>query len=112
MLMAGLDGIKNKIDPTKAGFGPINKNIYHLPDAEKAKIKSVPGSLDESLAALENDHKFLTQGEVFSDELHPELDRLQADERDRPGQDQDPPVRDVPVLRRVNRWHFATRFFF
>jgi glutamine synthetase len=67
MLMAGIDGIKNKIDPTKAGFGPINKNIYHLPDAEKAKIKSVPSSLSESLKALENDHKFLTQGKVFSE---------------------------------------------
>jgi glutamine synthetase, type I len=67
MLMAGIDGIKRKIDPTKAGFGPLNKNIYHLSDAEKAKIKSVPGSLSDSLKALENDHKFLTQGGVFSD---------------------------------------------
>jgi glutamine synthetase len=67
MMMAGLDGIKNKIDPTKNGFGPINKNIYHLPEAEKAKIKSVPSSLTESLAALEKDHKFLTQGKVFSE---------------------------------------------
>lgn len=69
MLMAGIDGIKNKIDPTKAGFGPINKNIYHLPEAEKAKIKSVPGSLDQALAALEADHKYLTQGGVFSNEF-------------------------------------------
>jgi glutamine synthetase len=67
MMMAGLDGIKNKIDPAKNGFGPINKNIYHLPDAEKAKIRSVPSSLSESLKALENDHKFLTQGKVFSE---------------------------------------------
>jgi len=69
MLMAGVDGIKNKIDPTKAGFGPINKNIYHLPESEKAKIKSVPGSLDQALAALENDHKYLTQGGVFSQDF-------------------------------------------
>ncbi|WP_424358114.1 type I glutamate--ammonia ligase [Methanocella sp. MCL-LM] len=67
MLMAGLDGIKNKIDPTKAGFGPLNKNIYHLSDEEKAKIKSVPGSLEEALNALEADHKFLTQGKVFTE---------------------------------------------
>jgi glutamine synthetase len=67
MLMAGMDGIKNKIDPTRAGFGPLNKNIYHLSDAEKAKIRSVPGSLDESLNALEEDHKFLVQGKVFSE---------------------------------------------
>jgi len=69
MMMAGVDGIKNKIDPTKAGFGPINKNIYHLPEAEKAKIKSVPGSLDQALAALEADHKYLTQGGVFSQDF-------------------------------------------
>lgn len=69
MLMAGLDGIQKKIDPTKAGFGPINKNIYHLPEAEKAKIKSVPGSLDEALTALENDHEYLTKGGVFTEDL-------------------------------------------
>jgi glutamine synthetase len=69
MLMAGLDGIKNKIDPTKAGFGPINKNIYHLPPAEMAKIKSVPGSLDEALNALEADHAYLTKGSVFTEDF-------------------------------------------
>jgi glutamine synthetase len=69
MLMAGLDGIQTKIDPTKAGFGPINKNIYHLPEAEKAKIKSVPGSLDEALAALESDHDYLTKGGVFTEDF-------------------------------------------
>jgi glutamine synthetase len=69
MLMAGLDGIQKKIDPTKAGFGPINKNIYHLPEAEKAKIKSVPGSLDEALSALESDHDYLTKGGVFTEDF-------------------------------------------
>ena len=69
MLMAGLDGIKNKIDPTKAGFGPLNKNIYHLPESEKAKIKSVPGSLEQALAALENDHAYLTKGGVFTEDF-------------------------------------------
>ena len=66
MLMAGLDGIKRKIDPTKAGFGPLDKNIYELPEREASKIKSVPGSLDESLAALEKDHAYLLEGGVFS----------------------------------------------
>jgi glutamine synthetase len=66
MLMAGIDGIKHKIDPTAAGFGPLNKNIYHLSAEEKAKIKSVPGSLEESLAALEADNKFLLEGGVFT----------------------------------------------
>jgi len=66
MLMAGLDGIKRKIDPTKAGFGPLDKNIYELPEREAKKIKSVPGSLDESLAALEKDQAYLLDGGVFT----------------------------------------------
>ncbi|MBV8459735.1 MAG: type I glutamate--ammonia ligase [Candidatus Eremiobacteraeota bacterium] len=69
MLMAGLDGIKRKIDPTKAGFGPIDKNIYDLPEREARKIKSVPGSLDASLTALEDDHGYLLEGGVFSRDL-------------------------------------------
>ena len=69
MLMAGLDGIKKKIDPTKAGFGPLDKNIYDLPEREAKRIKSVPGSLDESLDALERDHAFLVDGGVFSEDL-------------------------------------------
>ncbi|TAM85611.1 type I glutamate--ammonia ligase [bacterium] len=68
-LMAGLDGIKRKIDPVKAGFGPLDENIYELPAQEAAKIRSVPGSLRESLTALENDHAFLTEGGVFSEDF-------------------------------------------
>ncbi|MNP61150.1 Glutamine synthetase [compost metagenome] len=66
MLMAGLDGIKNKIDPVKLGYGPFDKNIYELSAAEKAQIRSVPGSLEEALSALEADSEFLTQGGVFT----------------------------------------------
>jgi glutamine synthetase len=69
MLMAGLDGIKRKIDPTKAGFGPLDKNIYELPKSEARRIKSVPGSLDATLDALERDHDFMLQGGVFSEDL-------------------------------------------
>jgi glutamine synthetase len=65
MLMAGLDGIKNKIDPGK----PIDKDIYELEPAEKAKIKSTPGSLLEVLQALEKDHDFLLKGDVFTKDL-------------------------------------------
>jgi glutamine synthetase len=65
MLMAGLDGIKNKIDPGK----PIDKDIYELPPEEKAKIKSTPGSLLEVLEALEKDHDFLLTGGVFTPDL-------------------------------------------
>ncbi|MGV2794922.1 type I glutamate--ammonia ligase, partial [Clostridium perfringens] len=66
MLMAGLDGIKRKIDPRKEGYGPFDKNTYELSNEEKAEIRSVPGSLDEALSALENDYEFLTEGGVFT----------------------------------------------
>jgi glutamine synthetase len=69
MLMAGLDGIQNKIDPRKLGYGPYDKNIYELSDAEKKEIRSVPGTLDEALDALQADHEFLTRGGVFSQDF-------------------------------------------
>jgi glutamine synthetase len=68
-LMAGLDGIQRKIDPTEAGFGPIDANVFAWSDEQRASIKSLPSSLDEALNALEADHEFLLQGEVFSPEL-------------------------------------------
>lgn len=69
ILMAGLDGIKRKIDPVKAGFGPLDKNIWELEGAEAKKIKNVPGSLTESLAALEADNSYLLQGGVFTEDI-------------------------------------------
>ncbi|MDB4867383.1 MAG: glnA [Cohnella sp.] len=66
MLLAGLDGIKRKIDPTALGYGPFDKNIYELSDEDKKEIRSVPGTLDEALDALEADSDFLTEGGVFS----------------------------------------------
>lgn len=69
LLMAALDGIKNKIDPTAEGFGPIDKNIFDLPAEEKAKIKGLPKSLDEACDALEADNAFLLEGGVFTPEL-------------------------------------------
>jgi len=68
-LMAGLDGIRREIDPTAAGFGPIDANVFSWTQAQRAQIKSLPGSLDEALHALEVDRSFLLQGEVFSEEL-------------------------------------------
>ncbi len=68
-LMAGLDGIRRKIDPTAAGFGPFDKNIFAMTDEERAQIKGLPTSLDEALNALEADHAFLTEGGVFSEEM-------------------------------------------
>ena len=68
-LLAGLDGIQREIDPTEAGFGPIDANVFSWSDAQRAEIQQLPGSLDEALRALEADHDFLVAGEVFSEEL-------------------------------------------
>jgi glutamine synthetase len=65
MLMAGLDGIQNKIDPGD----PVDVDLYELSGAELANIRSVPGSLDESLAALEEDNAFLLKGGVFTEDV-------------------------------------------
>ena len=62
LLMAGLDGIKNKIDPGEA----MDKDLYDLPAEELAGIPTVCGSLREALNALEADHDFLLAGDVFS----------------------------------------------
>ncbi|MBO5316571.1 MAG: type I glutamate--ammonia ligase [Clostridia bacterium] len=69
ILMAGLDGIKNKIDPHKEGWGPYDFNLFHLSDEEKAKLKGLPTSLEAALDALEADHDYLTVGGVFPEEL-------------------------------------------
>lgn len=73
ILMAGLDGIKNQIDPQKNGWGPYDFNLYKLSDEEKAKIESLPSSLHEAIEALEQDHEYLTAGGVFPQRL---LDQL------------------------------------
>ncbi len=69
LLMAGLDGVKNKIDPHANGWGPYDVNLYHLPEEEKAKLQQLPTSLDQALDALEADHAYLTEGGVFPEEL-------------------------------------------
>jgi glutamine synthetase len=69
MLLAGLDGIRNRIDPTDAGFGPIDQNVFAWTDEQRSKIKSLPSSLNEALHALEADHEFLTSSGVFTDDL-------------------------------------------
>ncbi|MDF2672901.1 MAG: L-glutamine synthetase [Clostridiales bacterium] len=65
LLMAGIDGIMNKIDPTKEGFGPYDVNVFDLPEEERNKIKGLPKSLDEALEALKNDNEYLQKGGVF-----------------------------------------------
>lgn len=68
-LLAGLDGIRNQIDPTAAGFGPIDANIFAWSDEQRAAIQKLPGSMREAMEALEADHEFLLAGEVFSPDL-------------------------------------------
>jgi glutamine synthetase len=65
MLMAGIDGIRNRIEPPE----PIDKDLYELPPEEHASIQQVPGTLAEVLDALEADHDYLTEGDVFTPDL-------------------------------------------
>ena len=65
MLMAGLDGIHNKVDPGSA----IDKDLYDLPPKELKKIPTVCGSLREALGNLDKDRAFLKAGDVFTDDL-------------------------------------------
>lgn len=69
ILMAGLDGVENKIDPHAEGWGPYDCNLFALSDEEKKKIRGLPGSLLEALKALEADQDYLTAGGVFPPEL-------------------------------------------
>jgi glutamine synthetase len=65
MLMAGIDGIKNKIEPPE----PVDKDLYELPPDEAAEVPTVPGSLEAVLNNLEADHAFLSEGGVFTEDL-------------------------------------------
>jgi len=65
MMMAGLDGVQNRIDPGE----PLDKDIYDLSPEELQNVPTLPGSLDRALDALEADHDFLLKGDVFSEAL-------------------------------------------
>ncbi len=65
ILMAAVDGIQNGIKPPP----PVDRDLYELPPEEKAKVKSVPGSLEDVLDAMEEDHEYLLKGDVFTDDL-------------------------------------------
>ncbi|HAU99825.1 MAG TPA: type I glutamate--ammonia ligase [Lachnospiraceae bacterium] len=82
ILMAGLDGIKNRIDPHKKGWGPYDFNLFNLPEEEKKKLTGLPASLSEALDALEADNDYLTAGGVFPKrllELHTARRRRDSD---------------------------------
>jgi glutamine synthetase len=79
MLMAGLDGVKNKIHPGEAA----DKDLYHLPPKELAKIPTVCGSLQEAIVALEKDYEFLLRGDVFTKDFIDSYLDLKREEHDR-----------------------------
>jgi glutamine synthetase len=91
LLMAGLDGIQNRIDPGS----PLDEDLFELPEEELAKINHVPHSLDEALDALEADHEFLLKGGVFTEDLiETWIDYKRKDEADQ-------------VRLRPHPWEFA-----
>ena len=94
MLMAGLDGIQNKIKPPD----PLDKDLYDLPPEDLAKVAKTPGSLSEALDALEADHEFLLKGDVFTkDAIETWLDYKR--------------VKEVDAIRlRPHPWEFALYF--
>ncbi len=69
LLCAGIDGVRRGLDPAKEGMGPLDRNIYELEPEDYEKIRSVPGSLDDALSALENDNEFLLADGVFTPDL-------------------------------------------
>ena len=68
-LMAGIDGIQRKMDPSELGFGPFDEDVFSWTDKQREVIKPLPTSLDGALQALKEDHDFLLAGDVFSEEL-------------------------------------------
>ncbi len=68
-LLAGLDGIRNEVDPVAKGWGPWDTSLYRLPPGKRRRIGALPSSLPEALDALERDHAFLTLGGAFPEEL-------------------------------------------
>jgi len=83
LILAAIDGIQKRVDPSKKNFGPYDKNMYYLSDEEKNTIKSLPKSLDEAADALEKDYGFLLNGGVFNEDLiKSQLARIRKDARE------------------------------
>ncbi len=69
LLLAGLDGIINKIDPAKYNLGPFDDNVFAWSEEKKASLLSIPANLAEAMQALEEDHEYLLAGNVFNEDL-------------------------------------------
>ncbi len=78
-LMAGIDGIRRKLDPAKLGFGPLDVNVFEMDPAEREKIKPLPTTLSGALAELEKDYHFLLEGGVFTESMIQEWIRLKRE---------------------------------
>jgi len=78
-LMAGLDGIKKKMDPTTLGFGPYDVNVFDMDKKQLARIKPLPGTLSQALDALRKDHEFLLEGGVFDKTMIEDWIKLKFD---------------------------------
>ena len=99
MLMAGVDGIRNKIEPP----APVDKDLYELPPDEAASIAQVPGSLNEVLDQPRGRPRVPHRGRRVHRGPHRGLDRLQAHQRDRPDPAAPAPARVRALLRRADR---------
>ena len=81
--MAGIDGIRRRLDPTALGFGPFDEDIFSWPPEKRKHIKALPTSIEQALDALERDHGFLLEGDVFSPEMIDRwIARKRAEERE------------------------------
>ena len=78
-LMAGIDGVKRRLDPAKEGFGPYDVNIFEMPAKDRAKIKPLPISLPEALEELRKDHAYLVEGGVFTEDMIRDWIRLKIE---------------------------------
>ena len=99
MLMAMLDGIQKKISPGE----PLDRDIYEMTRDEMAEegIRTTPGSLEEAINALEQDHEFLIRGDVFTEDLIETWIAYKREERDRPAPAPAASARVLPVLRQL-----------
>jgi glutamine synthetase len=78
-LLAGIDGIKRKLDPGKLGFGPFDFNVFEAPAGKRPNIRPLPTSFDEALNELEKDHAYLLQGGVFTESMIADWIRLKKE---------------------------------